>query len=171
MARTAAPPKSAPIPTAAVCIGPALVAVSVADWPLEVADSTAEVAEAVMLESRELMDDASAPEAVDSCEDRDAMALLASLVTDSTTDETSELMELKIELIESDADESELVSVAVGVVSIGLLVTVVSWACSEVRFSVSWVKGGRMQVRRTYQGQGGEGGEEGCGTHIDERLR
>jgi len=119
---TAAPPNSAPRPTAAVCIGPALGEV-VWDETDEVTELSAEPTELVTLSISDERDEAASPVAVESADDRLERALPASLVTEPNSDETSELMDSKAELmtLESDATSETDAEVASAVVA-------VSWA-------------------------------------------
>jgi hypothetical protein len=123
---TAAPPNSAPRPTAAVCIGPAL-GDEVRDVAAEVAELSAEPSELVMLENLDERDEAASPVAVESSDDRLERALPASLVMEPMSDEASEVMDEMAELMTLESDAvSETDEVA------SVVVVVVSWACSGV---------------------------------------
>ncbi|KAL2167571.1 hypothetical protein VTG60DRAFT_1117 [Thermothelomyces hinnuleus] len=150
------------MPTAAVCIGPALVVTELVSAPaIEVAELTAEPTELVRLSIRELRDEATDPVAVASSDDRDSMMPPAPLVIELTRDDASELMELRaepMELVRDEATPPSEVLVVMTVVSVTSVAVVVSWAykgekggcrSASIQTGVNrvWIYGGSERTR------------------------
>lgn len=114
------------MPTAAVCMGPAL---PVAEVLMELA---AELTDWVMLPIAEVMESRAEPVAVESSEDRLERAPPASLVRELILDEAADSAEDRREARElesSAAEEVDEARAAVSVVVGAATVVVTTWAC------------------------------------------
>lgn len=138
LASTAAPPKSAPMATAAVGTGAALV------WLL-LTELTAELAELVRLAISELMEARPEPVAVERTDDRLERRLLSSPVMELSWDDAAELMDERIELAALVREAAgPTVLVADGPLAV---VVTVTWACLEELAGCANSEAGQWETR------------------------